>query len=133
MTTRVALEYSDIAIEDLNVKGMVKLRSIARSVSDQSFFEIRRQLEYKAILYGSTVTIVDRWFPSSKTCSGCGAVKKELKLSDRVFDCSVCGLQIDRDTNASINLRNQIGRGASEFTCVESVGTSNLIESRIAR
>ena len=132
MTTRVVLAHSEIAIEDLNVSGMGQLRSIARSVSDQSFAEVRRQLEYKAMLYGSTITIVDRWFPSSKTCSGCGAVKKELKLSERIYDCSVCGLLIDRDTNAAINLQKQIGLSEPKFTRVESVGTSNLVESRIA-
>ena len=131
MTTRIVLGHSEIAIEDLNVLGMGQFRSIARSVSDQSFFEIRRQLEYKAVLYGSTVRIIDRWFPSSKTCSGCGAVKKDLNLSERTYDCGVCGLRIDRDINASVNLRNQIGQSVPEFTRVESVGTSNLAESRI--
>ena len=130
MTTRIVLAHSEIAIEDLNVQGMGRLRSVARSVYDQSFSEIRRQLEYKSEMYGATVTIVDRWFPSSKTCSACGSVKKELKLSDRTYVCAVCGFTMDRDTNASINLLNQIGQGVPESTRVESVGISNLAESR---
>ncbi|HEY9744022.1 MAG TPA: transposase [Coleofasciculaceae cyanobacterium] len=79
-----------------------------------SFFEFRRQLTYKCELYGSELVAVDRWFPSSKTCSNCGTTKETLLLSERLFQCDHCGLEIDRDFNASINLEKE-ARG-SEFT-----------------
>ena len=104
-TTKLIDENQVICLEDLNVKGMVKNHSLARSLSDISFGEIRRQLEYKAALYGRQVKFVDRFFPSSKTCSKCGIVKKSLSLKERTFNC-VCGFNIDRDINAAINIRN---------------------------
>jgi transposase len=70
------------------------------------FGEFRRELEYKSVLHGNTLIIADRWFPSSKTCSGCGVVKESLLLSEREYICESCGLVIDRDLNAAINLRN---------------------------
>jgi putative transposase len=94
-----------IVIEDLNVKGMLKNHKLAQALSDISFGEIKRQLEYKALWYGSEVFVVDRFFPSSKLCSCCGTIKDDLKLSDRIYSCE-CGLEIDRDLNASINLKN---------------------------
>lgn len=79
---------------------------LAASVSDMGFYEFRRQLEYKTKLYGSELVIVDRWFPSSKTCSNCGAKKETLSLSERVLECEHCGFSLDRDLNAAINLKN---------------------------
>jgi putative transposase len=73
-------------------------------VSDAAFGEFRRQLEYRAAWYGTEVIVADRWFPSSKTCSDCGTIDPDLTLADRVYDCSSCGLSIDRDVNAAINL-----------------------------
>lgn len=73
---------------------------------DGGFFEFRRQLEYKARFYGATVVVVDRWFPSSKTCSCCGSVKSELALSQRIYTCDACGIEIDRDLNAATNLEH---------------------------
>lgn len=97
---------SKIVVEDLNVKGMMKNKHLAKLVANQKFFEFRRQLEYKAKFYlGIDVTVADRWFPSSKMCSCCGQIKSDLKLKDRVYRCD-CGLKIDRDLNASINLAN---------------------------
>lgn len=96
---------SFITIEDLNVSGMMKNRHLARVVSKQKFYEFRTKLTSKASIHGIEVRIVDRWYPSSKTCSECGAHKKNLKLSERTYKCS-CGLVIDRDLNASINLAN---------------------------
>lgn len=103
-TTMIARTYNVVCIEDLNVAGMVKNHSLARSVSDASLGEFRRQLEYKTARNGVTLRVVDRWYPSSKTCSNCGAVKAKLSLSERVYQCDVCGLSIDRDLNAAINL-----------------------------
>lgn len=103
-TTQIANNYSRIAIEDLNVAGMNKNHKLAQALSDVSFAEFRRQLEYKCKWQGRELIVIDRWFASSKTCSGCGAVKKTLKLSERIFKCEHCGLEIDRDVNAATNL-----------------------------
>ena len=108
-TTMLAKTYGTIGIEDLNVSGMTKNRSLARSISDMGFGEFRRQLEYKTVWYGSQLVVHNRFFPSSKTCSNCGAVKESLLLSERVFECG-CGLVIDRDLNAAINLDPAVRR-----------------------
>jgi len=91
-------------IEDLNVAGMVKNRRLARHVADASFGELRRQLEYKSAWHGGRVIVADRWFASSKKCSGCGAVKAKLPLSERTYACASCGMVADRDLNAALNL-----------------------------
>lgn len=95
---------SRIVIEDLNVSGMMKNRHLSKAIQQKKLYEFRRQLEYKTKKYGIELVLADRWYPSSKTCSGCGAIKSDLKLKDRVFKCDCCGLEIDRDLNASINL-----------------------------
>lgn len=95
---------SRIVIEDLNVKGMMKNKHLSEAIGKQGFYEIHRQLQYKTQEYGIELVIADRWYPSSKTCSRCGNIKQDLKLSDRVYICPVCGLEIDRDLNAAINL-----------------------------
>lgn len=92
-----------VVIEDLNVKGMMKNKHLSDSVRKQGFYEFKRQLEYKCKFRGIELVIADRFYPSSKTCSHCGEIKKDLKLKDRVYKCN-CGLIIDRDLNASINL-----------------------------
>ena len=94
-----------IVLEDLNIKGMMKNRKLAKSVMDCKFYEIRRQIEYKSKYYGIEVVIADRWFPSSKTCNCCGNIDRDLKISDRIYKCS-CGYIEDRDLNASYNLRD---------------------------
>ena len=104
-TTMIARTYSTVCIEDLNVAGMVKNRRLARSVSDASLGEFRRQLEYKTARTGAALHVVDRWYPSSKTCSECGAVKAKLPLAERTYRCDGCGLAIDRDLNAAINIK----------------------------
>lgn len=104
-TTMIARTYSVVCIEDLNVAGMMKNRRLARSVSDASLGEFRRQLDYKTARTGARLHVIDRWYPSSKTCSACGAVKAKLSLSERVFHCDACGLSIDRDLNAAINIK----------------------------
>ena len=104
-TTMLAHAYSDISIEDLNVAGMVRNHRLARSVEDAAFAEFRRQLEYKTARTGARLHVIDRWYPSSKTCSNCGTVKAKLSLSERVYHCEECGLVIDRDLNAAINIQ----------------------------
>ena len=105
LTTYLASKYSEISIEDLSVVGMVKNHALAKSVMDASFGEFRRQLEYKTTRTGVRLNIVDRWYPSSKMCSGCGRVKAKLSLSERTYRCEHCGLVIDRDLNAAINIK----------------------------
>jgi putative transposase len=105
ITTELAKTKSIIVIENLNVAGMQQNHYMARAISDASFFEFRRQLEYKCSWYGSELFVIDRWYPSSRMCSNCGAINNDLKLSDRVYKCD-CGLEIDRDLNAAINIRN---------------------------
>ena len=104
-TTMIANTYSTVCIEDLNVAGMVKNHHLARSLSDAALGEFRRQLEYKTARAGAVLRVVDRWYPSSKTCSNCGTVKAKLSLSERVFRCDDCGVSIDRDLNAAINIQ----------------------------
>ncbi len=104
ITTELARGYTSVTIEDLNVAGMLANRRLARSVSDAAFGEFRRQLEYKTAWYGTELVVADSWFPSSKTCSGCGTIDSGLTLSDRIYECDACDLVIDRDINAAINL-----------------------------
>lgn len=93
-----------IVLEDLNVVGMLQNRHLSKAIADASFAELRRQLEYKCSWYGVNLVVADRFYPSSKTCSSCGAKKPLLKLSERTFVCESCGAVIDRDLNASLNL-----------------------------
>jgi IS605 OrfB family transposase len=103
-TTQIASRFGTVVVEDLNVAGMLANHRLARAVADASFGEIRRQLTYKTGWNGGTLIVADRWFPSSKTCSGCGAVKTKLRLSTRTYVCTACGLVLDRDENAARNL-----------------------------
>lgn len=126
LTTYLSKNHTEICVEDLNVNGMsarckpkqdengtylpngqAAKSGLNSSILDGGFSEFRRQLEYKCKWYGSTLTLIDRFYPSSKTCSGCGNIKKDLKLNDRIYVCENCGLVIDRDLNAAINLRNK--------------------------
>lgn len=100
----VKREPSFICIEDLNVKGMMKNRHLSKAIQQQCFGEFRRQIEYKSAWNNISVIIADRFFPSSKLCSCCGAIKKDLKLSDRVYKCE-CGNVIDRDYQSALNLK----------------------------
>ncbi|MEO6088644.1 MAG: RNA-guided endonuclease TnpB family protein, partial [Umezawaea sp.] len=142
LTTALACEYGTIVVEDLNVSGMVKNRALARVVSDAGFGEIRRQLTYKTAWNGGRVVVADRWFPSSKTCSGCGAVKTKLPLRMREYVCDECGLVLDRDENAALNLaalvKRQVagsgpetrnGRGADHKTGPSPAGGSETSTS----
>lgn len=103
MTTALAKTKRVIGIEDLNVSGMMKNRCLARSIADLGLFELRRQLTYKGNWYKCRIVLIDRFFPSSKTCSVCGEINDNLTLTDREWYC-VCGAKHDRDHNASVNL-----------------------------
>ncbi|MCY1144213.1 IS607 family element RNA-guided endonuclease TnpB [Actinoplanes sp. Pm04-4] len=104
LTTRLAREQGTVVVEDLNVTGMLANRRLAWHIADAGFAEIRRQLAYKTSWNGGRLLIADRWYPSSKTCSGCGTVRAKLALHERKYQCQACGLVIDRDHNASLNL-----------------------------
>lgn len=103
-----------IVLEDLNVAGMLQNRHLSKAVVDASFAELRRQLEYKCSWYGVGLVVADRFFPSSKTCASCGTKKPLLKLSERTFVCESCGVVIDRDFNASLNLA-RLGSSSLNF------------------
>lgn len=104
LTTRLARTYGAIVVETLSVAGMMRNRRLARAVADAAPAGLRRQLTYKCVWYGSRLVEADRFWPSSKTCSHCGAVKEELPLWERTFRCNPCGLALDRDENAARNL-----------------------------
>ncbi|MBW4668587.1 MAG: transposase [Cyanomargarita calcarea GSE-NOS-MK-12-04C] len=108
LTTLLAKNHGYLVIEDLNVSGMMANHKLAKSISDMGFYEFRRQLNYKCELYGSKLVVVNRWFPSSKTCSNCGTKKETLSLKERTFHCEECGFDIDRDLNAAINLSQYV-------------------------
>lgn len=112
LTTKLVKMYDVICIENLNVKGMVKNRKLSRAISDLSFYEFKRQLIYKANQSRKTIKEVDRFYPSSKTCSHCGFVmaKIDLTLAIRNWQCPSCDTQHDRDINASLNILNQADR-----------------------
>lgn len=112
LTTRLICQFDVIGIEDLNVKGMTKNHRLARSISDMGFYEFRRQLEYKAQLYGAKVVVIDRFAPTSKTCSDCGHRLEKLPLSVREWTCPACGSVHDRDVNAAKNIANLAARSA---------------------
>ncbi len=104
LTTYLAKSHSRIVIENLGVSGMMKNQKLARAIADVGMYEFRRQLEYKCQWYGSKLDITSRRFPSSKRCSSCGHKKNELSLSEREYECEECGLKVDRDLNAALNL-----------------------------
>lgn len=106
LTTMLTRRFHTIGIENLNVRGMLQNRKLARAVFDMGFYEFRRLLEYKAARRGGQVVIVDRWYPSSKTCSQCGYLLDVLPLAQRGWTCPSCGITHDRDVNAAVNLKN---------------------------
>ena len=119
LTTQLCRKNQAISIEDLHVKGLIKNKRLSRSISDMGWGECRRQLEYKALLYGSQLHIIGRFEPSSKMCHRCKTVKKTLTLGERIFICDACGHIEDRDLNAAKNI-NQLGQAMPEVTPVES-------------
>lgn len=108
-TTQIAKRGGTVQVETLNVAGMKHNRRLARAISDAGLSEFVRQLEYKCLWYGTEFRRVDRWYPSSKTCSRCGAVKQSLLLSERTYRCHRCGFACDRDANAARNLQAYTG------------------------
>lgn len=109
LTTYLAKNHGVIGIENLNVSGMLKNHKLAKAVADMGFYEFRRQLEYKAKLYGSKVIVVDRWLPSTKTCNKCSHIQ-DMPLSVRIYECEKCGYKADRDFNAALNLEDEVKR-----------------------
>jgi len=122
-----------IGIETLNVNGMLKNHRLAKSIADASFSEFHRQLKYKVEWHGGQVIVADRFYPSSKTCSRCGTVKETLSLSERTFRCDECGLVIDRDQNAAINLKHYTVSSTGINACgdgrLQSLGTVPVREA----
>ena len=104
LTSRLVRDFDTIVIEDLHVAGMLRNRRLARHIAEANWAEIRRQLTYKTERAGVRLIVADRWFASSKTCSGCGTAKAKLALSERQYCCLACGIVLDRDENAARNL-----------------------------
>jgi putative transposase len=125
LTSSLCKNHALVATEDLHVAGMLKNHHLAQAVSDSNFGEIRRQLEYKAGWYGVHLVTLDRFAPSSKTCSGCGWIDEDLDLSVRTFVCETCGLVIDRDLNAAINILNEALKTTGSFSGSHACGQSS--------
>lgn len=123
LSSTLARTKSVVVLEDLYVRGMQRNRYLALSIGDAGMGELRRQLAYKSAWYGSTLVVADRFYPSSKLCSRCGVITDTLSLGERIFDCDACGLSLDRDENAAINLRRlglaQLPEGLRKVTPVE--------------
>jgi putative transposase len=115
LTTKVARQYGFVAVEDLNIEGLLKNHQLAQALSDAALSKLKILLTNKVQATGGGLVAVDRFFPSSKTCSGCGHKRAELSLVERVFSCSQCGVALDRDLNAAINLLKEGLRIASEY------------------
>jgi putative transposase len=109
LSTRLTRTAGTIVIEDLHVAGMMRNRWLARHIAGIGMAEFRRQMQYKADWAGVRLLVADRWFASSKRCSGCGVVKAKLRLSERVYTCDRCGLVLDRDLNAARSLAALVG------------------------
>jgi putative transposase len=134
VTTGLAKTKSVLVIEDLHVRGMLKNHRLAQAIGDVGFYEFKRQLLYKASWYGSRVILADQWEPSSKRCSGCGWIDADLTLSDRIFHCEPCGLELDRDLNAALNLAQLAGSSSdSRNACgATSAGTKRKPRVQLA-
>jgi len=134
ITTYLAKTKSVNVVETLNVNGMLKNHCLAKSIADAAFGEFGRQMEYKCKWYGSLLVRADQFYPSTKRCSGCGHVKDEFPLSERIYECEVCGLVIDRDLNAAKNLEQYYTKGIwREYTievAASSAETKNACKRR---
>jgi putative transposase len=126
LSTSITRRFHTIGIEDLNVKGMLRNRHLARSIADMGFYELRRQLEYKAAWRGGRVVVADRWFPSSKLCSGCGYRLEALGLDIRHWTCPCCGSSHDRDVNAAINLESMAVSSTASACGGEGAGPARV-------
>lgn len=131
ISSQIVNENQIVFVEDLSVENMIKNKSLSKSISDVSWSEFIRQLEYKFDWYGGRLIKIGRFFPSSKLCSNCGSKKDDLKLSDRKFICSNCGLVIDRDYNASINILNEgLNKlNTDELSGINASGDDKLLSS----
>ena len=134
LSSKLINENQVICLEDLNVKGMVKNHRLAESISECSWFEFGRKLTQKAKWYGRTVVKIDRFFPSSKTCSNCGFIKETLNLSERKWTCPKCGINHDRDLNAAKNILkqglNSLSFGTSEYSRGDEVNLKSTKSGR---
>ena len=128
LTTKLICENQAIAVESLNVKGMMKNHKLAKSISDSSWSDFFRKLKYKAQWYGRQLLEIDKWFPSSKKCSCCGYINNGLKLSDRTWECSSCKCILDRDVNAAKNILTA-GLAGLAFGESGSLGIENSMQS----
>ena len=129
-TSYLAKTKSVIVLEDLNVSGMMKNHHLAKAIADVGLYKFREQIEYKCWLYGSEVVFADRFFPSSKMCSQCGHIKTDLTLSQRMFICDECGFTLDRDYNASLNLRRVAASSTDTLKMPVGVDGSGLFNIR---
>ncbi len=129
VSSAIAKHYGAVVIEDLNIQGMQRNHHLAKSISDQGWYQFRQTLEYKLQWRGTELIEIGRFDPPSKMCSGCGNMKHNLKPSDGIYHCNACCLTMDRDLNAAINILNigliKIG-GSPEFTPVESATAAEL-------
>ena len=132
LTTALVRRFHLIGIEDLNVRGMMRNRHLARAIADMSFHAFRRQLEYKMARRGGRVVVADRWFASSKTCSCCGHKLESLPLATRAWVCPVCRTQHDRDVNAAINLRHLAVSSTVSACGEESSGLGRKTKAKLA-
>lgn len=127
-------ENQVICVEDLNVKGMMANHKLAKAIGTTGWGEFLRQLTYKAEWYGRTLVVIDRFFPSSKTCNNCGYIKEDLSLKDREWECESCKVHIDRDLNASLNILlqglNMTGSGAESVTKQKQVESLALVKAK---
>ena len=114
LSKKLSKTYNAVVVEDLNMKGMSQALNFGKSVGDNGWGMFLRMLEYKLMFLGKQFLKIDKWFPSSKTCSKCGNVKEELKLSERNYKCECCGIEIDRDYNAALNIKN-IGKAMLKY------------------
>jgi putative transposase len=131
LTTRLVRGHEVIVVEDLHVAGMLRNRRLARHIAGAAWAEIRRQLTYKAERAGVRLVVADRWFASSKICSGCGTAKAKLALSERTYVCTACGVVLDRDHNAARNLAALAAAGTGEL-CREQPDRTDVRPARPA-
>jgi len=125
-TSRLARTKSVIGVEDLPVRNMQKNRALAKHIHDAAFGEFVRQLHYKTVWYGSALVRISRVFPSTKMCSRCGRVKRSMGLQERSYECGSCGLMIDRDLNAAINIKN-VAAGSTDTENARLTGEVHAI------
>ena len=118
LSTRLVRENQTVVIEDLSVRNMVRNHALARAISDAGWSDLRAMLEYKCDWYGRELVVIDRFYPSSKTCSACGHLVAKMPLSVREWSCANCGTRHDRDVNAAINIR---AAGLAVLACGGSV------------